>query len=97
MDTDDLSEEAYEILRKAHEINEFLWVELGVLSEKYKNEEKYLKGVLRFVTKVIEDPEWFQDMWSVMQPIDQDSLIELANYIKKVHNILYNQRQIPEY
>ena len=46
MDTDDLSEEAYEILSVAHTINEFVWVELGAMSSRYENEEKYLKGML---------------------------------------------------
>lgn len=55
MDTDDLTEEAYEILRQSRKINEFLQVELGVLSKKYKNEEKYLAGMLRFVIKIIDN------------------------------------------
>ena len=97
MDTDDLSEEAYEILTAAHIINEFLWVELGALSSEYKDEEGYLKGALKFIREIKKDPEGFQDMWLLEEPIDPKHLLQLEEQIKKVQSILYQQRQIPEY
>jgi hypothetical protein len=97
MDTDDLSEEAYEILTAARTINEFLWVELGALSSEYEDEEGYLKGMLQFIQKIKDDPEGFQDMWLLEEPINPRHLLQLEERIEKVQSIPYQQRQIPEY
>ena len=97
MDTDDLSEEAYEVLTIARTINEFLWVELGSLSSEYEDEEVYLKGMLQFIQKIKDDPEGFQDMWLLEEPINPRCLLNLKEQIKKVQSIPYQQRQIPEY
>jgi hypothetical protein len=97
VDTDDLSEEAYDVLRKARKIHEFLWVELGASSKRYKDEEEYLDGMLRFIKRIIDEPEWFQDMWVMEDPIDRESLLLLLTYIKKVQKIPYSQRNLPDY
>jgi hypothetical protein len=97
MDTDDLSEEAYEVLTIAHGINEFLWVEMGSLSSNYKDEESYLKGWLKFIKEIRKDPEEFQDRWLLEEPINPKHLLLLEEQIKKVQNIPYRQRHIPEY
>jgi hypothetical protein len=77
MDTDDLSEEAYEILSVAHTINEFVWVELGATSSRYEDEEKYLKGMLKFIQSIKDDPEGFQDMWLLEEPIKHKDLLRI--------------------
>ena len=97
MDTDDLSEEAFEVLTIAHGINQFLWVELGALSSKYQDEERYLEGALKFIRKIRKDPEDFQDLWLLEEPINARHLLQLEEQIKKVQSIPYQQRQIPEY
>lgn len=97
MDTDDFSEEAYEVLTLAHGINEFLWVELGALSSKYEDEEEYLKGALKFIRKIKKDPEGFQDLWLLEEPINARHLLQLEEQIKKVQSIAYHQRHLPEY
>lgn len=97
MDTDDLSEEAYEILSVAHDINEFLWVVLGAMSSEYEDEEKYLKGMVKFIQSIKKDPEGFQDMWLLEEPINPRYLLQLEEQIKRVQRIPCQQRQIPEY
>mgnify|MGYP001026893355 CR=1 FL=1 len=97
MDTDDLSEEAYEVLTIAHGINEFLWAEMGALSGKYKGEEEYLNGWLKFIKKIRKDPEGFQDLWLLEEPISPEHLLRLEEQIQKVQKIPYRQRHIPEY
>jgi len=97
MDTDDLSEEAYEILSVAHTINECLWVELGAMSSRYEDEEGYLKGILEFIRNIKEDPEGFQDLWLLEEPIKHKDLLRIEEQIKKVQSIPYHQRQILEY
>jgi len=97
MDTDDLSEEAYEVLTIAHGISEFLWVEMGALSSKYRDEEAYLKGWLKFIRAIQKDPEGFQDLWLLEEPISPKHLLLLEEQIKKVQKIPYRQRHLPEY
>ena len=97
MDTDDLSEEAYLIIITARTINEFLCVQLGALSNKYKDEEGYLKGALQLIRKIRKDPEWFQDMWVLEEPINPGDLLQVEEQIRKVQNIPYEQRRLPEY
>ncbi len=97
MDTDDLSEEAYEVLIKARQINEFLWVELGASSKKFKDEEEFLNGMLHFIQNIKDDPAWFQDMWLMEDQINQQSLFKLEDYIRRVQSIPYWQRQLPKY
>ena len=97
MDTDDLSEEAYLIIITARTINEFLCVQLGALSNEYKDEEGYLKGALQFIRQIRKDPEWFQDMWLLEEPINPGELLQVEEQIKKVQSIPYERRQLPEY
>ena len=96
MDTDDLSEEAYSIITTAYTINEFLWVQLGALSNEYKDEKGYLKGALQFIRKIRKDPEWFQDMWLLEEPINPGDLLQVEEQIKNVQNIPYEQRRLPK-
>ena len=51
MDTDDLTEMAYESIIIANEITDFLKCDLGVRSKDYKDENAYLNGILKFVKK----------------------------------------------
>jgi hypothetical protein len=52
MDTDDLSELAYESIIIANEITDFLKTDLGVRNKDYKDEDSYLSGILIFVRKI---------------------------------------------
>ena len=96
MDTDELSEEAYEILRMAQQINEFLWVELGAASKRYKSEEEYLSGMLLLINRMKDDSERFQDRWLLEDPIDEESLLLLERYIHRVQKIPYLKRRLPD-
>jgi hypothetical protein len=52
MDTDGLSELAYESIIIANEITDFLKTDLGVRNKDYKDEDSYLSGILIFVRKI---------------------------------------------
>ncbi len=97
MDTDDLSEEAYEILLRAHQLNDFLWAELGASSRNYQNEEDYLNGMLKFIKNIKEKPEWYQDMWLMDEKMDHASLLHIEKHIKKVQSIPFQKRKFPKY
>ncbi|MEC4685119.1 MAG: hypothetical protein VST71_05240 [Nitrospirota bacterium] len=94
MDTDDLSEEAFRIIKRAIQISPFLETELGALSGKYKNEEDYLKGMKDFIQDIIDDPVSFQDSWMLEAPLEHDKLIWLRGYIEKVMEIPIKDRTI---
>ena len=50
MDTDDLSEMAWEIIARAAQVSDTLKAELGTRSGKYNSEDDWLRGVLKFRT-----------------------------------------------
>jgi hypothetical protein len=45
MDTDDLTEMAYDTLRIAEDINHLITIHLGVMSKNYSNEDEYLVSI----------------------------------------------------
>lgn len=70
MDTGDLTDMAYYSLIIADEITDYLKADLGVLSSKYKNEDEYLNGMLKFINKIKESPEDYIDYWGLWGEID---------------------------
>jgi hypothetical protein len=70
MDTDDLTEMAYESIVIANEITDFLKCDIGVRSKDYKDENDYLKGILRFIQKIKNDPEGYLDSWNLLDEFD---------------------------
>lgn len=49
MDTDYLTEMAYHCIRLANDASDTLKAELGAMCSRFKDEEAYLKGILRYV------------------------------------------------
>ena len=70
MDTDDLTEMAYESIIIANEITDFLKCDLGVRSKDYKDENAYLNGILKFVKKIRNDPKAYLDSWNLLEELD---------------------------
>jgi len=85
MDTGDLTEMAYYALIMADRITNCLKTELGVLSAKYKNEDEYLNGMLKFIKRIKEAPENYFDFWVLWEEIDisffKSSLEKLIKHI----------------
>ena len=75
MDTDDLTEMAYESIIIANEITDFLKCDLGVRSMEYDDESAYLDGILKFVRKIKNDPEGYLDYWNLLDEIDLDFFV----------------------
>ena len=61
MDTDDLTSMAYESIIISNGISNYLKSDLGVRSKDYKDEDAYLKGILKFVRKIRRNPEEYID------------------------------------
>lgn len=84
MDTDDLTENAYEILRYTHKVNEFLWVEFGNMCRNYKNEDAYLNGLLNYTMAVMNSPDEFSEAWSLDENIKTKHLVKIEAKIRGV-------------
>ena len=87
MDTDDLTEMAYENIIIADEITDFLKCDLGVRSRDYKDEDTYLNGILKFIRKIENDPEAYLDYWDLLEELDlgvfAKEVERLEKHIKK--------------
>ncbi|NQT57108.1 MAG: hypothetical protein HQ551_12870 [Desulfobacteraceae bacterium] len=83
MDTDDLTPMAYESIIIANEITDFLKCDLGVRSKDYKDENAYLKGILKFIRKVKNAPENYLDYWDLLEELDLDSFEKELEYLEK--------------
>ena len=93
MDTDDLTENAYEILRYTHEVNEFLWVEFGNMCRSYKNEDEYLNGLLNYTIDIKNSPGEFSEAWNLEEKIDTKDLLKIEEKIRQVLSIPFEKRQ----
>jgi hypothetical protein len=60
MDTDDLTEMAWEIIAQAAQVSDTLTTDLGARSGRYGNEDDWLRGVLKFFKKIVDSPV---NMW----------------------------------
>lgn len=83
MDTDDLTEMAYESIIIANEITDFLKCDLGVRSKDYKDENAYLKGILKFIQKIKNDPEGYLNSWNLLEELDLTSLKKGIEFLEK--------------
>jgi len=102
MDTDDLTPMAYESIGIANEITDFLKCDLGVRSENYKDEDAYLKGILKFVRKIRRDPEDYLDYWNLWDELDlavfKNGLEGLEKHILKTIDTQFDKRgDVPVY
>lgn len=66
MDTDNLTEMAYQSIILADDATDVLKCELGVLCGRFKSEDEYLKRVLEYLAKLAEEPEDYLDAWENM-------------------------------
>lgn len=61
MDTDYLTEDAYETIRLAREASSLLGAQLAISGSKAKSEDEFLRSMLRLVEEFAEDPEKTSD------------------------------------
>ena len=64
MDTDDLSEMAWAIIAQAALVSDTLKVDLGARSGRNGNEDDWLRGVLKFLKKIVDAPSEYVDYWN---------------------------------
>jgi len=83
MDTDDLTEKAYESILIANAITDFLKCDIGVRSKDYEDENAYLNGILKFVRKIKNDPEGYLDYWNILEELDLSSFKKGIEFLEK--------------
>ena len=83
MDTDDLTEMAYESIVIANAITDFLKCDLGVRSMDYDDEDAYLHGILKFIQKIKNDPEDYLDSWNLLEELDLGFFVKGIDYLEK--------------
>jgi hypothetical protein len=67
MDTDEFSEMAWDIIVRAARISDTLKAELGMMSNKYNNEDEWLQGVRNHLKGIINAPEEYVDYWNLQE------------------------------
>lgn len=65
VDTDDLSEKAYDIIVQAARMCDTLKTEFGALSLECENEGVWLERVQTRLQKIVKDPEAYVDYWGL--------------------------------
>jgi hypothetical protein len=83
MDTNNLTEMAYESIIIANEITDFLKCDLGVRSKDYKDENAYLNGILKFIRKIKNDPKGYLDSWNLLEEFDLASFKKEIEFLEK--------------
>lgn len=86
MDTDDLSEMAYDTLRLAEGITHDLTLELGVASRNYRTEDEYLHGMLAIIRDIRKHAREFLEDNELVGQISltrfRESLLRIERHIK---------------
>lgn len=65
MDTDNLSDMAYDIIGRAARGCDTLKAELGALSRDFDREDDWLQGIRRHLQEIIADPDVYVDYWDL--------------------------------
>jgi hypothetical protein len=101
MDTDDLTEMAYQTIILADEATDVLKCELGILSGKYQTEDEYLARVLEYVAALSKEPEEFLDYWGLLDethlPAFVGKLDKLRRHVEATLHTPYPKRGKPAF
>ncbi|HSW62554.1 MAG TPA: hypothetical protein VLH56_04455 [Dissulfurispiraceae bacterium] len=92
MDTDDLSDMAFETVRIAESIHHMITVHLGVMAGKYRDEDSFLRAALRFVCTLIKKPRNFIDEWGIEYEIQP---WQLAKGLRQIEDHIVATLAVP--
>lgn len=65
MDTDDLTEMAWNVIVRAARVSDTLKSELGAMARQFKSEDEWLRGVRAHLEEITEDPAEYVDSWNL--------------------------------
>ena len=101
MDTDDISEMAYQTLLMSESINHIITVEIGAMSNCYEDEDSYLKGILRHIRSINRSTDNYIKYWNLEGEITSEELrkgiIKLEKHILNTLSIQTNLRGQTQY
>lgn len=89
MDTDELSDMAYEIIVQASLVSDTLKAELGAMCQNYKNENDWLRGVQEHCREILADPAEYVDFWNLEE---EEKLTTIR--ISELADVLYDQMDV---
>ena len=92
MDTDDISEMAYQTLRLSESINHIITVEIGAMSSSYSDEDAYLREILKYIRRIKKFPEDYIEGWSIDNEITP---ADLRKGIYKIEKHILNTLSTP--
>lgn len=89
MDTDELTESAYELIKIAQEVCDFIKSEIAASSNEYLNENDFLEGTLGYVKEIADDPAEYLDYWNLLDETDVgEFLLKIEGLMKKIESVL---------
>ena len=101
MDTDDLTEMAYETLAQAHAVCDVLRAEIGASAANFKTEEEFLRGTLEFLDAILAGPEEYLELWDLLGEINVRSFVSgirvVRDHVSATLNTPAEQRGKPPF
>lgn len=65
MDTDDLTEMAWDVIVRASQVSDTLKAELGAMASRFRTEDEWLRGVRARSVEIFEDPAEYVNSWDL--------------------------------
>ena len=65
MDTDDLTELAWDVIVRAARVSDTLKAELGAMASRFKAEDEWLQAVKAHLKSIAADPDEYVDAWGL--------------------------------
>ncbi len=97
MDTDDLSEMAYESIGLAGEASGCLRAEIGAACSRYRIEDDFLRGILAHVRKIERAPQNYIEEWDLAEDDEFAPKVRaLREHIEKTLAVPLVERGAPE-
>lgn len=96
MDTNDLTEKAYEILKFSEDVDHIITVHIGAMCRRYNDEDAFLSHALKFIQSIMHASAEFIEDWGIEEGAEPDAfksgLSRLKGYIQEVMAIPYKER-----
>lgn len=98
MDTDDLTEMAWDVIVSASQVSDTLKAELGAMASPFKTENEWLRGIRAHLVEIFEDPAAYVDSWDLENTEDVTATMvgsiaaELRDRVDSVLSIPMNKR-----
>lgn len=99
MDTDYLTEMAYDTITRAGDVLDVLRTEIGASASDKETEDDFLRGVVARLRRIAKSPKPYLDYWNYLEEVDvktfRSDVAELLAYVEKVLSTPYSQRGEP--